>query len=83
MDNIKIEVCTGANCQIKGGYNVLVSLKQMAEHEGVADKMSIKPVFCTRNCAKAVAVTINGEVHSVSGLGARDFFRTEILKLVK
>lgn len=72
---IKINVCIGSACHVRGSYNVINSFQQLIEEYGMADKAEVNAVFCLGHCTEAVSVQIDdGEVHSVSGPSAREFF---------
>jgi NADH:ubiquinone oxidoreductase subunit E len=75
---MKVSVCIGSACHIKGSYNVLNSLQQLREEYGLAEKLEINAVF--GHCTEAVSVQVdNGEVQSVSGSTVRNFFAEKIL----
>lgn len=77
---IKISVCIGSACHIKGSYNVLNSLQQLREEYGLSDQVEVNAVFCLGHCTEAVSVQVdNGEVQGVTGSTARDFFVKNIL----
>jgi NADH:ubiquinone oxidoreductase subunit E len=77
---IEIHVCIGSACHIKGSYNVINSLQQLTEEYGVTDKVDTRAAFCLGQCTKAVSVRIDdGEVQSVSGATAREFFINQVL----
>jgi NADH:ubiquinone oxidoreductase subunit E len=77
---MKVSVCIGSACHIKGSYNVLNSLQQLREEYGLAEKLEINAVFCLGHCTEAVSVQVdNGEVQSVSGSTVRNFFAEKIL----
>lgn len=78
---MKISVCIGSACHIKGSYNVLNSLQQLREEYGLTDQVEIHAVFCLGHCSQAVAVTINddGKIYSVSGASTREFFIQNVL----
>lgn len=81
---IKISVCIGSACHIKGSYNVLNSFQQLREEFGLSDRIEVNAVFCLGHCTEAVSVQVNdGEVQSVSGLTVRDFFVDKILPQAK
>lgn len=80
---VKVSVCIGSACHIKGSYNVLNSLQQLREEHGLTDRLEINAVFCLNHCTEAVSVQIDaGEVQSVSGRTVRDFFTRKILPTV-
>ena len=80
---MKINVCIGSACHLKGSYNVIVSLQQLIEEYQVADDVEINAVFCLGHCTEAVSVRIDdGDVQSVSGATAREFFTGKVLPVV-
>ena len=80
---IVINVCIGSACHIKGSYNVINSLQQLTEEYGVTDKVDTRAAFCLGHCTQSVSVRIgDGEVQSVSGATAREFFVNQVLPAV-
>ena len=80
---MKISVCIGSACHIKGSYNVLNSLQQLREEYGLSDRLEVNAVFCLGHCTEAVSVQVdNGDVQSVSGSTVRDFFAKNVLSQV-
>jgi len=81
---INVSVCIGSACHVKGSYNVINAFQQIIEEYDLSDKVELKAVFCLGHCSDAVSVKIdNGEVYSVSGLTAKNFFKKEILPRIK
>ncbi len=81
---IKVSVCIGSACHVKGSYNVINSLQQLVEEFALADKVEINASFCLGHCTEAVSVRIDdNEVQSVSGATVREFFRQQILPVAK
>ena len=76
---IEISVCIGSSCHLKGSYNVIQTLQQLIEAEGLHGKIEMKAQFCMRQCQNGVSVSLDGTPHSVSPETAREFFRTEVL----
>ena len=77
---MKIEVCIGSACHLKGSYNIINSFQQLIEKHQLSDSVEVHAAFCFGHCADAVSVRIdNGEVHSVSGATAREFFAKNVL----
>lgn len=81
---MKIRVCIGSACHLKGSYNVINSLQQLVEEYQVADEVEIHASFCLGLCSQAVSVKIDeGDVQSVSGATVRDFFAKNVLPAVQ
>ena len=76
---IKLSVCVGSSCHLKGSYNVIQAFQQMVEEESLHDKLNMEARFCMKECQKGVSVAIDDEVHSVSPETAREFFKSNIL----
>jgi len=80
---MKISVCIGSACHLKGSYNVLNSLQQLVEEYKLTDKVEINASFCLGLCSQAVSVKIDDrEVQSVSSAMVRDFFARNVLAVV-
>jgi NADH:ubiquinone oxidoreductase subunit E len=81
---MKISVCIGSACHLRGSYNVINSLQQLVEEYGLADKVEIHASFCLGVCSQAVSVKIDDrDVQSVSGATVRDFFRENVLPAMR
>lgn len=81
MSNMmKISVCIGSACHLKGSYNVINSFQQLAEEFGLSNQVEVQAAFCLGHCTQGVSVQIdNGEVQSVSGSTTREFFAKNVL----
>lgn len=76
---IKISVCIGSACHLKGSYNVINGLQQAIEKNGVSDKVEIAGTFCLGHCGDNVSVQVDGEYFSVDPEKINDFFKENIL----
>ena len=76
---MKITVCIGSSCHIKGSRQVVETLNRMiAEHE-LQEKVEIGGTFCLGHCQQSVCVSIDEKIFSVSPDTAEDFFKNEVL----
>ena len=85
---IKISVCIGSACHLKGSYNVINSLQQSVEKHKLADKVKIAGSFCTGHCGDNVSLHVEQEgkepaYYGVAPEDAGDFFENTVLPLVK
>ena len=78
---IKLSVCVGSSCHLKGSYNVIQAFQQMVEEESLHDKLNMEARFCMKECQKGVSVAIDDKVYSVSPETAREFFKSNILPI--
>ncbi len=76
---MKITVCIGSSCHIKGSHRVVEQLKALVAEHALADKVEIGGTFCTGNCQAGVCVSVDGAFHSVSPETVQDFFATAVL----
>ena len=80
---MKVTVCIGSSCHIKGSRQVVEQLQYLIAENNLGDKVELGGTFCIGQCQKGVCVTINEEVFSVSPENVRDFFEENILSRVK
>lgn len=76
---MKVTVCIGSSCHIKGSRQVVERLQQLIEEKNIADKVELGGTFCLGNCQQGVCVTVDEQLHSVSPATVDEFFATEIL----
>lgn len=71
---IKISVCIGSSCHLKGSYNVINGFQHVIEKNNVSDKVEIAGTFCTGHCGNDVSVLVDNEYYSVSPENIEEFF---------
>ena len=79
---MKITVCIGSSCHIKGSRIVVESLQQLIKDNNLGDKVELGGTFCMGQCQQGVCVTVDGEFHSLSPETVEDFFKTEVIEKV-
>ena len=77
---VKITVCVGSACYMKGSRGVVTKLKRLIEENGLAAEYELEGTFCTGNCQNGVCVTMADKTYSLTPESTEDFFRAEILK---
>ncbi len=75
---MKITVCIGSSCHLKGSRQVLESLQYLVAQNDLKDKVEFKGAFCFGNCQPGVSVTVDDEVFSVTPDSVNEFFETHI-----
>ena len=80
---MKITVCIGSSCHLKGSRPVVETIKSFVEEKGLQDKIELAGTFCMGNCKAGVCVKIDEEFFSVSPEAARSFCEQEVLKRLK
>lgn len=79
---MKITVCIGSSCHIKGSRQVVENLQNLIKENSLADKVQLGGAFCMGNCQKGVCVTVDGEFHSVTPDTVGEFFSSEVIAKV-
>lgn len=75
---MKITVCIGSSCHIKGSRQVVEGLQELIKENNLADKVQLGGTFCMGKCQQGVCVSVDGEFHSVSPETVNEFFDNEI-----
>ena len=79
---LKITVCIGSSCHIKGSRQVVEQLQKLIKENGIEEKVELGGTFCLGNCQQGVCVTVDEAFHSVSPDTVGEFFANEILAKV-
>ena len=79
---LKITVCIGSSCHIKGSRQVVEQLQSLVAENNLGDKVELGGTFCLGNCQQGVCVTVNDAFHSVSPETVDEFFVQEVLAKV-
>jgi NADH:ubiquinone oxidoreductase subunit E len=79
---MKVTVCIGSSCHIKGSRPVVEQLQALIAEHSLGDKVQLGGTFCMGNCQQGVCVTVDDSFHSVTPETAKDFFEKEILAKV-
>ena len=79
---MKITVCIGSSCHIKGSRQVVEQLQKLVEENNLGDKVELGGTFCLGNCQNGVCVTVDEAFHSVTPETVGEFFANEVLAKV-
>ena len=79
---MKITVCIGSSCHIKGSRQVVEQLQYLISENKLGDKVELGGTFCMGKCQQGVCVTADGEFFSVSPDSVKDFFTENVLAKV-
>lgn len=80
---MKVTVCIGSSCHIKGSRQVVEQLQYLIAQNNVKDKVELGGTFCMGKCQKGVCVTVDDAFFSVTPDTTNEFFEKEILARVK
>lgn len=76
---MKITVCIGSSCHVKGSRQVVRALQQLISEHHLDDKVELGGTFCLSNCQKGVCVTVDGALFSVTPESVNEFFTDNVL----
>lgn len=79
---VKVTVCIGSSCHIKGSRQIVEELKELIDKNNLGDKIELAGTFCMGRCAEGVSVTVDGEFYSVSPETTETFFKETVLPRV-
>ena len=79
---LKITVCIGSSCHIKGSRQVVEQLQYLIAENNIGDKVELGGTFCMGKCQQGVCVTVNDSFHSVTPESVEEFFAKEVLAKV-
>ena len=76
---MKIIVCIGSSCHIKGSRQVVETLNRLIKENNLKEKVELGGTFCLGKCQNNVCVEWEGGIYSVSPETAENFFKNEVL----
>ena len=79
---MKITVCIGSSCHLKGSRQVVEELQSLIAQNNLQDTVELGGTFCLGNCQKGVCVTLDEEFYSLSPETTTEFFEKEVLARV-
>ncbi|MCR4628520.1 MAG: (2Fe-2S) ferredoxin domain-containing protein [Bacillota bacterium] len=81
---MKVSICIGSACHLKGSRDVIRILQELVASHGLEGKVNLTGAFCSGNCRKGVCVTIDDqpEIYSVKPETAQAFFEEQVLTRV-
>ena len=80
---VKIKVCIGSACHLKGSYNIISDLQNLIEEYDVGEKVDLSAVFCLGHCTQAVSVKMGEQIYSLNMDNVEDFFKNDVLPQVQ
>ena len=79
---LKITVCIGSSCHIKGSRKVVEQLQRLIAENNLGDKVELGGTFCMGNCQKGVCVTVDDKFYSVTPETVEEFFQQNVKEKV-
>lgn len=61
---MKISVCVGSSCHLKGSHEVITRLQELIKEYKLSNDIELCASFCLGNCAQGVSLLIDDELIS-------------------
>ena len=75
---MKITVCIGSSCHIKGSRQVVEQLQYLISEKNLGDKVELGGTFCMGKCQQGVCVNVDDNFYSVTPDTVEAFFEKEV-----
>ena len=75
---MKVTVCIGSSCHLKGSRPVVEQLQYLIAQHNLKDKIDLGGTFCMGRCQQGVCVTVDDNFFSVTPDTVKEFFDKEI-----
>ena len=79
---MKITVCIGSSCHIKGSRQVVEQLQYLISENKLGDKVELGGTFCMGKGQQGVCVTVDDNFFSVTPETVDEFFSKEVIAKV-
>ncbi len=76
---MKITVCVGSSCHIKGSRQVVEQLQHLINANNISDTVELVGTFCMGQCQQGVCVTVDDSFYSVTPDTVDDFFEKKVV----
>ncbi len=76
---MKITVCIGSSCHVKGSKGVVETLQRLIAENNVGDKVELGGTFCLGQCRDGVCVEMDNKIYSLTQESTEDFFTREVM----
>ena len=79
---MKITVCIGSSCHIKGSRQVVEQLQQLIGEHSLSDKIELGGTFCMGKCQQGVCVSVDDTFYSLTPETVNEFFKENVLAVL-
>lgn len=75
---MKVTVCIGSSCHIKGSRQVVEQLQYLIIENNLGDKVELGGTFCMGKCQQGVCVIVDNDFYSVTPETVEEFFEKNV-----
>ena len=76
---MKITVCIGSSCHIKGSRQVVERLQTLISEHKLEEKVTLGGTFCMGKCQSGVCASIDEDIYSLTPENVDEFFAKDVL----
>ena len=76
---MKVTVCIGSSCHIKGSRLVVEQIQNLIRENRLENIVELAGTFCLGQCQQGVCVTVDENFFSVTPENVVDFFNENVL----
>ena len=77
---MKLVVCVGSSCHLKGSRQVVERLRELIEENKLEDSIEFSGIFCLNRCEEeGISVKLDDKYFSLSPEDVDSFFQNEIM----
>lgn len=76
---MKITVCIGSSCHLKGSREIVQKLEDLIQLHNMKDRVELVGSFCLGDCKHGVCVKLDDTSFSLLPKDAEKFFKDEVL----
>jgi len=78
---IKIAICFGSACHLRGAYGVLNAFRALLDKYKIEGTIDLEGGFCQGRCTEGVVIKINDEIlTNVAKENVHDIFQRKVLE---
>lgn len=70
---MKVELCLGSSCHVKGARNIYLMLKEALERDGLTDRIELVGSLCLGACKTSSGANVKVDDDIVKGITADNF----------
>lgn len=76
---MKITVCIGSSCHLKGSRQVVGRLQSLINENDLGGRVELGGTFCMGRCQEGVCVTLDNTPYSLTPDSVDGFFKEHVL----
>ena len=81
---MKLSICVGSSCHLKGSYDVIEELKRLVKKYDVEDVLELNASFCLGHCSDGVSAKLDDElITRLNPENVEEIFLKQVMPKIK